>query len=389
VQELARGLQPHFATVEPFTDRPTVEAIRKKLRDFLLSTWNRTDERLLIYYAGHGFTDFNENARADIGYITGSDTPAYRRGEAAAVGNSISFQEIDALNRETRARQVIMLFDSCFSGSVFLTRSDNSDPEHYNYARARGALHNPVRYYITAGGAHEEIPAASPFAQLVLRGLQGEADIYKDGFITAEALGNYLERNMSYYAHISLHPQKGAIADIRLSSGEFIFLTGLAPNQTLIAEPTPVPAPQDQPLLTVKPPGFTASPPSKDQPQLAEKRPLPPPPPPTLPNILPAVASGTVGPALQLGGQRWTITVGGEQLGVEFGDKRVTLSGGHYGSSGQWWATYSVGFQILTDTYVIQIMFVPRGGQIASCSGSAQLRSGGQQYPITACQRLT
>jgi hypothetical protein len=37
---------------------------------------NRPDERLLIYYSSHGFTDYNINSRIYTGYITGTDTPA-------------------------------------------------------------------------------------------------------------------------------------------------------------------------------------------------------------------------------------------------------------------------------------------------------------------------
>ena len=100
----------------------------------------------------------------------------------SAVSNAISFQDIDALNRETQAKQVIMLFDSCFSGSLFSARSADVDPKHYDYENARDTLDEPVRYYITAGGPTEKIPAISPFAELVASGLRGEADIWKEGF---------------------------------------------------------------------------------------------------------------------------------------------------------------------------------------------------------------
>ncbi len=398
VTDLARGLAPHFATVETLADHPTAEEIRSKLREFLLGTWNRADGRLLIYYAGHGFTDFNQSARADTGYITGSDTPAYGSNSVGAIGKSVSFQEIDALNRETRARQVIMLFDSCFSGSVFLTRSGGNDPRHYDYERARDALHDPVRYYITAGGPSEEIPAASPFAQLILRGLEGEADVYKDGFVTAEELGDYLQRNVPAFAGESLHPQKGTIANARLSSGQFLFLTGLTTAEPPIRGPrsatsrAPLPQNQSQTAALTQP--LIPTPRPQRQPLTAAPPPSPfqVPPRPTEPLILPAVAPGVVGPALELGGQRWTITVDGQRLEIEFGvdsDRLVTLSGGQFGSKGHWSATYSVGFQIVTNTHVIQVIFQPRGAQIASCSGVMTSKITFQKYSITRCQRLT
>jgi len=227
VAVLHNSLAPHFATVETLLN-PTAEALFTKLREFLLGKWNRSDERLLVYYAGHGFTDFNQYSRIDMGYITGSDTPGYMNGWDGAVANAISFQDIDALNRETRVRQVIMLFDSCFSGSLFSTRSGNVKATHYDYERARDALSEPVRYYITAGGPTETIPAVSPFADLVARGLRGDADFYHDGFITGEELGQYLQRYIPVYTDQSLHPLKGPIFDTKLSEGEFIFMAGLA-----------------------------------------------------------------------------------------------------------------------------------------------------------------
>jgi WD40 repeat protein len=240
VTVLKKSLAPHFATVDKLIN-PTAENLLKTLREFLLGKWNRSDERLLIYYAGHGFTVFNQYSREDMGYITGSDTPGYRDTWNNSIINAISFQDIDALNRETQARQVIMLFDSCFSGSLFSTRSGDVDPKRYDYERARDALHQPVRYYITAGGPTETIPAISPFAELVARGLGGAADTYKDGFITAEELGQYLQHNIPAYTHQSLHPLKGTILDAKLAKGEFIFMAGLTAGASFPATEAPAP----------------------------------------------------------------------------------------------------------------------------------------------------
>ena len=54
---LQNSLAPHFATVDTLLN-PTTKVLSDKLREFLLGKWNRTDERLLVYYAGHGFTSF-------------------------------------------------------------------------------------------------------------------------------------------------------------------------------------------------------------------------------------------------------------------------------------------------------------------------------------------
>ena len=120
LQALKAGLTPYFETVETVQD-PTVSQLRDRMREFLLGKWNMPDERLFIYYAGHGFTDFNQASRENNGYITGSDTPRYDLNPGKAIENAVPFTEIDSWNRQTRARHVLMVFDSCFSGTLFQT----------------------------------------------------------------------------------------------------------------------------------------------------------------------------------------------------------------------------------------------------------------------------
>src|SRR5262249_19929558 len=107
LQTLKAGLTPYFETVETVQD-PTVSQLRERMREFLLGKWNTPDERLFIYYAGHGFTDFNQASRENNGYITGSDTPRYDLNPGKAIENAVPFTEIDSWNRQTRARHVLM-----------------------------------------------------------------------------------------------------------------------------------------------------------------------------------------------------------------------------------------------------------------------------------------
>jgi TPR repeat protein len=228
LEDLRRELAPHFQSIDVLPN-PTTEEIRQRLRAFLTERGAAHDARLLIYYAGHGFTAHNPASQQTMGYITGRDTPRCQDASCrSALGNAIPFNEIDALNRGTWARHVLMLFDSCFSGSIFLTRSESQEVQRYTRERARTALREPVRYYITAGSADDPVPAQSPFASLVIRGLRGEADVHRDGVISAEALGVFLQRHVPAAARRdTLRPQKGPIADGRLSRGQFLFLTGL------------------------------------------------------------------------------------------------------------------------------------------------------------------
>jgi hypothetical protein len=294
LQELAKGLEPHFQHIQTL-ENPNVDVLRHTLRDFLIGRASQGIKRLFVFYAGHGFTDFNQASRSTDGYVTGTDTPAYDPNDPSAISSSLSFQEIDAMNRESRAMQIFMAFDSCFSGSIFMTRSTNLNPTHYDYDRARSLLSSPGRYYVTAGGPTDLVPADSPFARLLLRGLGGDADIFHVGFVTAEELGIYLKQNMPNYSHQSLNPQSGPILDANLSKGQFVF--------SVLPENLPLPA--QEPPRAVIPANLTPGLPTSALPQ---DRPSPEPKmpasketiPPTKPTLAPPSTPRSAAPAARV-----------------------------------------------------------------------------------------
>ncbi len=219
LQDLKAGLAPYFETEPEVLLNPTVAQLRDRMGEFLLGQWNKPDERLFIYYAGHGFTDFNQSSRDNDGYITGSDTPG------KAVAKAMSFYEVNSWSRQTRARHVLMVFDACFSGSLFQTMGPPEEPARPDLDGVRRMLGQPMRYYITAGRQNEEVAADSTFATLLLRGLRGGADTYHMGIISAEDLGSYLFHEVPKYSPRLQTPQYKSIGNARLSEGQFFFLS--------------------------------------------------------------------------------------------------------------------------------------------------------------------
>ncbi len=217
LRDLKAGLEPFFETVE-IELNPTVSKLRERMSEFLLDQWNNPDERLFIYYSGHGFTAFNQTSLDGDGYITGSDTPG------KVVAKAVSFFEVDSWSRQTSARHVLMVFDSCFSGSLFQTMGPEPEPSPNNLDNVRVLLRRPMRYYITAGRQNEEVAADSTFAKLLLRGLRGGADKYHEGIISAEELGNYLYHEVPNYSPRPQTPQYKSIGNATLSEGQFFFL---------------------------------------------------------------------------------------------------------------------------------------------------------------------
>ena len=94
-------------------------------------------------------------------------------------------KEIESISLRIRAKHVLMLFDSCFSGSLFaLVRAVPED------ITEKSTL--PVRQYITAGREDEQVPDKSMFKRCLLLGLEGDADLTGDGYITGSEMGMYL-----------------------------------------------------------------------------------------------------------------------------------------------------------------------------------------------------
>lgn len=160
------------------------EKLRTIIRSFVVQNVGR-DTRMLLFFAGHGWTD---------GEYTGYLVPANSPSEASPdfKANLVSMSEIVEWSRQSRAKHMLFIFDSCFSGAVFLTRS-NLKPNQLFLADAD----RPVRQFLTSGSATDSVPAKSDFAQKLIEGLNGAADVYPDGVVTANELGYWLKSSIT------------------------------------------------------------------------------------------------------------------------------------------------------------------------------------------------
>ncbi len=87
----------------------------------------------------------------------------------------------------------------------------------------------PVRQFISAGTAGQSVPAESVFRYSFTRGIRGEADLDKDGYVTGTELGLYVQRQVTNY-DTGQTPQFGKIKDPLYDEGDFVFL----PNETVL-----------------------------------------------------------------------------------------------------------------------------------------------------------
>ena len=194
---------------------PTSVELRDSIEAFIQSYGFTPENRLVFFFAGHGWTRNN-----DVGYFVPVDAPDASNvaGDLDFAKRALSMEQIVSWSKQMEAKHVLFIFDSCFSGTIFKVRSGSRTPA---YLERKMSL--PVREFLTAGDANEEVPARSIFTPLLVRGLDGAADLNHDGYITGSELGEYLPQAMAEYT-TSQNPQYGKIRDPRLDAGDIVFL---------------------------------------------------------------------------------------------------------------------------------------------------------------------
>ncbi len=214
-KEVAAKLQTLNFQVKLVLD-PTFEEMKKVLAQMVYDAGSEENRALLFYYAGHGETETLAD-KTKLGYIIPRDCPLLKKDPMGFAGHAISMKDIESVSLRIRSRHVLMLFDSCFSGSLFaLVRAVPDD------ITEKSTL--PVRQYITAGREDEQVPDRSMFKRCLLIGLEGDADLTGDGYITGSELGMYLSEKVVNYTRRRQHPQYGKINNPDLDRGDFIFV---------------------------------------------------------------------------------------------------------------------------------------------------------------------
>ncbi|MFD0916507.1 caspase domain-containing protein [Pseudahrensia aquimaris] len=209
IENVNAALTKQGFTTEIVTD-PDFISLQKAVREFFNRRWSR-DTRLILYFAGHGHSDQSE----DMGYILPRDTLYF--GDADFFQKAFSMSEIRAmLPNGRRAKHVLLVFNSCFSGSIFLTRRNTLPPE----IAYLSDIDRPGWQYITAGTAQQEVPDNLSFSQAFIDGIEGGADRNKDELVTASELGFYINTQL---ASDYLTPQFGNDRSPNRKLGDLVF----------------------------------------------------------------------------------------------------------------------------------------------------------------------
>ncbi|HEY7333952.1 MAG TPA: caspase family protein [Bryobacteraceae bacterium] len=163
----------------------TLANIKRELEVWLPSV-AKEDDRVVIYFAGHGFVNSGRAYLApydlDPLNIPGTGYPMDTLGNV--VGSRI------------KAKWKVLLTDSCHSGAI----APDADAQSYNRSLldlsrsmfSLTATRDRERSFEGAnwGGGH------GIFTYYVVKGLEGEADENGDGIVTADELSDYTRRNV-------------------------------------------------------------------------------------------------------------------------------------------------------------------------------------------------
>ncbi len=190
--------------------------LSQTIRSFVVKKRSR-EARVLVYFAGHGWSDGDGG-----GYIVPVKSSASN--DPNLTSGLVSMSEIVEWSYRSSAKHVLFVFDSCFSGLVFLTRSNLMPSTLY-----LADVDNDVRQFLTSGSADEEVPAGAAFAKAFVEGIQGAADLVPDGVIGADELGFWIKAQVARDGHQT--PQFGSALNQKFRRGDFLFVPNFADNR--------------------------------------------------------------------------------------------------------------------------------------------------------------
>jgi hypothetical protein len=216
--------------IELYNSHATKQTIMSLLiDDENLPSKVQKEDRILVFFAGHGISIPNKRNNSISGFIVPYD------GDIKKITSLIDFNDFVKKSIDNLlAKHVVFLLDCCFSG-IAAVRSIPTDRPPIPAMPINDYLQTCTSkrtiQVIAAGGTDELVldqnilTDHSPFTQSVISGLHSwEADLDKNGIVTSTELAVYLSKKVSDMANVYGHKQR-PIAN-RLpgdDGGDFVF----------------------------------------------------------------------------------------------------------------------------------------------------------------------
>jgi hypothetical protein len=251
VGEVEQLLKKHGFEVEiAVEDDLKSERLAALVKDFIIRRGVLEENRLLIYYAGHGYKEPDK----DVGFIIPKDAP--QPADKTFREKAISMSVVRSLAERIASKHALFIFDSCFSGSMINAAETNSAKLSFNqtntnadvvshdaFVHGRGGVADTLpfiprsisykaslrtRQFIASGTDKQLVPDNSDFRKRFVLGLTDEsgqgADSNADGFVTGKELGDYLQMQVTNKSDGRQNPTWGFIGTQAANQGDFIFI---------------------------------------------------------------------------------------------------------------------------------------------------------------------
>ena len=203
-----------FKVIELYDDEATRGRILRVLADDLPGIMGKNDA-LVVYFAGHGITEeLNGVERGgEEGYLAPVDFD-----KSNYTGTAISMTSIRSLVKKYRAKHILFVFDSCYSG-LGLARGGGREG-----AFISNALKKRTAQIITAGGKSElalEDRGHGLFTRAFLETLDGKTIPIKNGYLVASDIAQAVRKTVTEKSSGTQNPAYGWLS----GEGDFVFET--------------------------------------------------------------------------------------------------------------------------------------------------------------------
>lgn len=208
------------------------EATLTRVKEEFAAMGSRTkkNDRLLVYWAGHGETESLPRG-GEMGYLIPTDGKSN-----AMYSTCLSMDEVKRLSERVAAKHVLFLVDACYGGlSAVTSRSLTKETELY----LQKVTSAEAIQIITAGTRDEQVVESptwghSAFAKAILDGFQTRL-VDQDGnsVVTADELYSYLQARVFELSRSeSPKGHRPVFANLKASEGQFAFVVAV-PTYTL------------------------------------------------------------------------------------------------------------------------------------------------------------
>jgi hypothetical protein len=187
------GVPPAHIKVltETGSERPTLEAVGKAL-NWLAAMASHPADTAIIYFAGHGYNDANGSYLATVD--SDPQTLLY-----TALNISIFNKAVESIP----AHKKIIILDACHAGGMSLAARGDGQMTPQMYRDLQERTEGEVRLLSCTENESSYEDASfghGVFSYFLVKGMEGEADVNRDGIVTFGELEEYVKERVRRYA---------------------------------------------------------------------------------------------------------------------------------------------------------------------------------------------